>query len=338
MKIFTILLALLVAGISSAELPIEGFGAVTTGGSGGAIYTVTSLDDSGPGTLRDALSQSNRYIEFAVGGTIDLASTIRVTKDHITIDGTTALNPGITITTTQGVADLLQMRYVSCHDIIVQNIRIVGAGNDNLQIAFGPYNIALDQCSFRNAVDGNVDIAEDCYNITLQWCILGDTVKNSLIRTRVSNISIHHNLYFNGSERNPQLDDATVVDMVNNVIYNWHSNYGTRVRNGATANLIKNYYLAGPSSDVSDAIVVYDNGAVYCEDNIIPPESECPGTITKLVVPAVTEYDTSGLIPVVVLGAGCQPHDATDTSYAEQLLDTGINIDMTWSMIKYMYK
>ena len=49
----------------------EGFGARSKGGKGGRILRVTSLDDSGPGTLREALTASGpRIIRFDIGGTI----------------------------------------------------------------------------------------------------------------------------------------------------------------------------------------------------------------------------------------------------------------------------
>ena len=46
---------------------------------------MTSLADSGPGTLREALSQSNRFVTFAVAGTIELLSSIRISGSYITV-------------------------------------------------------------------------------------------------------------------------------------------------------------------------------------------------------------------------------------------------------------
>ena len=210
------------AAATFPDRPLEGFGSDTVGGLGGEPYVVTSLADSGPGTLRDAVSQSNRYVTFAVGGTIELEETLRITGSAITIDATEAPSPGITITAAHSgvVAALLDLRGAS--HIIVRNIRVIDAPDtdtgDNLRIWEYAHHIVIDHCSFRRAGDGNVDIVRDAHDITIQWCILADTVKNSLIAERCYNISLHHNLYTLGDERNPQVDDTTFVDFVNNVV------------------------------------------------------------------------------------------------------------------------
>src|SRR5581483_3225332 len=71
-----------------------GFGAGATGGRGGSVYVVTNLNDSGAGSFRDAVSQSNRIVVFNVGGYINLSSPVSVAS-NITIDGQTAPGGGI---------------------------------------------------------------------------------------------------------------------------------------------------------------------------------------------------------------------------------------------------
>ena len=74
----------------------EGFGANAKGGRGGTVYVVTNLNDTGPGSFRDAVSQPNRTVIFAVGGIIRIGARISV-KANITIAGQTAPGEGITI-------------------------------------------------------------------------------------------------------------------------------------------------------------------------------------------------------------------------------------------------
>lgn len=325
------------------DRPLEGYGADTPGGAGCATYEVTSLGDAGPGTLRDALSASSRTVTFSVGGTIELLTTIRISGSYITIDGTTAPDPGITVTAAHsGVTNAL-LDLKECHDIIVRNIRICDAPDtnigDNLRIWDDAYNVVIDHCSMRRGGDGCLDISDRARYVTVQWCIIAETVKNSLIRTDVEYLSLHHNLYVGGDERNPQFDDATYVDMVNNVICDWAGNYGTRVRNGSTVNLVKNYYVATPRSDESDAVVVDDTaGGVYMDSNVIPSSCPASGTTgTRYPAPTITELGPVEAMDAVFSEAGAWPRDEEDEGYIMSL--TGSPVESTsWGTIKSMFR
>ena len=119
---FTCLAPLMVRGqaVQARGLTYQGFGAMTQGGSGGVIFVVTNLNDSGPGSLRDALSQGHRSIQFSTGGEIALKSRLYVEGAYITLDGFSAPWPGITLKN----YGLRINGDKGAHDIIVRGIRV----------------------------------------------------------------------------------------------------------------------------------------------------------------------------------------------------------------------
>lgn len=137
-----------------------------TGGLGQASVVVTSLADSGAGTLRDALASGNRYVTFGPsiwGGTIDLTSNnITCSGDNVTVDGGGA---NITIT-----GDTLRFTGTN---VIVAGLTFKDpgggiGGNDSITIRrdvntgvdqlFAVYGCTFDNAAAPNGSDSQIDV------------------------------------------------------------------------------------------------------------------------------------------------------------------------------------
>lgn len=246
-------LGLLVAAWLAAEgradaAIAEGFGAATPGGDGGAVVRVTTLADSGPGSLREALKGGHRTIVFDVAGEIALRTHLWVNGAYVTIDGFSAPEPGITLRN----YGLVIRGSKGAHDVIVRGLRVRGSAIDGIQVSGGAYNVLIEHVSVDGSADGNIDITEDSRDVTVAWSILSGAGKNMLIKYGASRITLHHNIFIGSKSRNPQarIDDEGSVareltlDMRNNLVWDF-ANYGTLVWHGAWANVAYNFYGPG---------------------------------------------------------------------------------------------
>ena len=306
----------------------EGFGATTPGGNNGTVVEVTSLDDDGPGTLREALSKGdNHRIVFTVGGTIVLQQRLNIRgKKNITIDGATAPYPGITL---QG--NMLYIR--TSHDIIVTHLRVRDSVADGILVWDKSSFVVIDHCSVTNSNDENISITEDTHDVTVSWSIMGDTraVTDPPLRTKgmliantpprwepVTKVSLHHNLYHNEYQRSPQISTAGLFDVRNNVIRQWGS-YGMRMRNGAWGNVINNVFAS--NTNPGDSVILAENaGPVYTHGNQAPVLADPEfipvndrGTASSLYdVAPVTTDPVAEVEQKVLLRVGALPRDAVD--------------------------
>jgi pectate lyase len=241
----SILLPLLVLSLSELVMaqPIafpgaQGWGANSAGGRGGTVIEVTNLNDSGPGSFREAcIASGSRTIVFRTGGVIDLAEEIQIFNPFITIAGQTAPGDGIVLKNFP--------ISVFTHDVIIRGLRIrIGdalptSGPDNrdcISIQSGSYNVIIDHCSFSWAIDENVSILNPgVHGITVQWSIVSEGLFGGvhpkglhsmgiLVSYNATQTSIHHNLFAHNGGRNPLILGEVDHEFVNNIVYDWGFN------------------------------------------------------------------------------------------------------------------
>lgn len=271
----------------------EGHGRYITGGRGGEIRHVTNLNDSGAGSLREALKGNNaKTIVFDVSGYIDLKSQLDITS-NTTIAGQTAPYPGITLR-------YYTIYFGKCDNVIVRFLRFrrsqVKDVNDGADATWGRRRnqIMLDHCSFSWSID-EVASFYDNNNFTMQWCTVGEA-QNDAGHGKGNHsyggiwggklASFHHNLLIHLNNRVPRFNgarygwgdytknmyydqykwentiQAETVDLRNCVMYNWGNGNGCYGGpGGGYINIVNNYYKAGPGTKNTKTVTQVSVGA-----------------------------------------------------------------------------
>jgi pectate lyase len=246
----------------------EGFGQFASGGRGGETVHVTTLDDSGPGSFRDAVSKPKRIVVFDVSGTIQLKSNIAVSSD-ITLNGDTAPGEGITL---YGRS----VSFSTQNNVIVRYLRFrEGINGDkgkcSVNLSTGS-NMIFDHCSIEWGRWDCLGLTQSSHDITFQNCIIGEGVdpqRFGSLSDSVTNITYSHNLWINNQSRNPKAKGR--IQYVNNVVYNWGVCGLVGGHSGADHSLdaIGNYFIAGPNSGSHAVGEFKATDHVFQKDNLV---------------------------------------------------------------------
>ncbi|MDW7693586.1 pectate lyase [Flammeovirgaceae bacterium SG7u.111] len=267
----------------------EGFGKYTTGGREGKVLIVSNLNDSGKGSLREAIKQKfPRIIVFNISGTIELKSELKINHGDLTIAGQSAPGDGICLKN--------YPLKVSSSNVIIRYLRIrmgdLEQQQDDCISVLRQKDIIIDHCSFSWASD-EVASCYDNENFTMQWCIISESMNHSVHEKGAhgyggiwggKGATFHHNLLAHHKSRLPRFCGARyhkspeneVVDFRNNVVYNWKDNNSYAGEEG-NHNIVGNYYKPGPATSTSKKGRILNPwspyGKYYLEGNILDGNS-----------------------------------------------------------------
>lgn len=342
-------LALLAAAMLSFVLPAAaqspvafpgayGFGATATGGRGGTVVHVTNLNDSGPGSFRDAVSQPNRIVVFDVGGYIVLQSPVSLSS-NLTIAGQTAPGQGIGIMAGEISAS-------GKSNIIIRNVRM-RQGNQDPQTGKSAFNmgtgsnIILDHCSFEYGQWDSVD-AVGTLNFTVQNSIIANPLYQQFgAHVEKGPSTFYRNLWVNAHNRQPLSKDNTVY--INNVIYDYELGYTSGNTGGIFSHdIVNNYFIAGPETTTpSDAFFQMNaNQSVYAVGNYIDasPDGVLNGTLNNTVdaslvlnapwsatTTSIPTLSAADAVRYDTASSGAFPRDAVDQFAVDATLSLGLS-------------
>jgi len=333
----------------------EGYGRFAQGGRAGRVIHVTNLNDSGPGSLRDAVEQAGpRTVVFDVSGLITLESRliIRHTNSNLTIAGQTAPGKGICLRKYNfgmlGATNVI-LRYVRVRPGNISGMTLDGMGMASSD------NCIIDHCSISWTLDESFS-SRGAKNITLQRTLISEALNEAGHKRYPPGTqhgyaasiggdigSFHHNLLAHCAGRNwslagglskPKNEYAGRLDLRNNVVYNWKS----RATDGGAheVNFVNNYYKPGPATAFFFALNAQYGGfpgsqQYYFDGNVMPGHFD----LTNQTAGRKASTERGGQVPTEYspwvekpfFDSHVKTHTAAE-AYANVLTNVGCNFPM----------
>lgn len=262
--------------LPQADIPsfpgAQGGGMFSFGGRGGRVFVVKNLNDSGPGSFREALEAGGpRIVVFNVAGIIRLKERIRIRAPYITIAGNTAPGDGVCI-----AGDTVE---IETHDVVIRHMRFrrgeTWVGDRNDSIGGNPIgNIMIDHVSASWGLDENMSMYRHMYDHdnnprtpSLKLPTVNITIQNSIFSEALNtyhhafgstiggyNATFHHNLWACNTGRNPSVGMIYDFTFANNVIFNWRHRTVDGGDHRSYYTIINNYFKPGPVTPKDDPV------------------------------------------------------------------------------------
>jgi pectate lyase len=204
--------------------PAQGFAQGTTGGGSGRQVWVTTLADSGPGSLRAAVTAPGAaWIRFQVSGTIRLLTALSISSDK-TVDGR-----GARVTLTGRGLRVDNQRNVILTGLTLRGHATSPSDEDAILVWRTAGRVWLDHLDIAGWPDEAIDISQGATDVTLSWLRIHGQDKAVLIgswgdNTSTSNlqrVTIHHTWFDHTGQRNPRAVRYSQVHVYNNYLHGW---------------------------------------------------------------------------------------------------------------------
>jgi len=282
-----------------------GHGSGATGSRGlSNVYQVTNLNDSGNGSLREALTNAKNNgggtVIFRTSGTITITSDMYIgdsdadgTNENIYVAGQTAPGGGVAIKSSGSTV----RPWLRGSNIILRHVRFIGGDNDALTVGdtsidYTMQNVVIDHCSFKYGNDEilafttktalNQNASGSITNVSLTNNIIGlpqDGFNFIIYGENHSNYSIIKNYITHSVERNPFVGGTgNSFEWINNLVYYTQTPFNAYPR--TVADVIGNYYDRGDGNDWNFSQPTFR--LTDCNTSNCPPSGDSNYTGTQL--------------------------------------------------------
>lgn len=348
-----------ITGQASAYPGVVGFGTESTAGRGGETYIVTNLNDSGPGSLRDAVEGGSeatpRLVLFNVAGRINQTSNYEP-RGRLTILGESAPGQGIEIYRSSFNSGTNFFRFDNVDHVSVSHMSFIG------NPLYDP--LSWENSNFHtfvyNTVVGGVDESfqtwQDTTNVTWAYNLISEPLDDGTFRYKGPlfdassgdqfNLTYAYNVGTDGINRWPLSNGVTLLDIYGNIAYNvGNGMIDIRSQDGkpVRANVVNNIRIAGantPSNPAAGDIRFREEDgpiSAYVSGNVSPVgavriDEDTPTPIAEISTPRMTLRDAVDLEAYLapIVGHSLPARGVSDQRRVDEMVNrTGEWLDAT---------